>query len=216
VQSWLSATPENRAPWVGCAVQGVQLIKRQAQPWLEPSGSVRAFGVSRHALASCSVALRFRASALLAEHTPGARTRIKRQRGEQVLGAHLAAPGLLGNRGPPRAVHDPGKIVADLVLALGGDCLADVTMLRAQPQLFGPAASDPVVSRLVSRLADDLPAALRAIRTARAAACQRVWALARRIAPGAGGGLVPLDVDATIVASCSEKEQAAPPADGGR
>jgi hypothetical protein len=34
-----------------------------------------------------------------AEHPPGARTRIKHQRGEQVLGAHLAAPGLLGNRG---------------------------------------------------------------------------------------------------------------------
>jgi hypothetical protein len=33
-----------------------------------------------------------------------------------------------------RAVHDPGKILAGLVvmLALGGDCLADVAMLRAQ------------------------------------------------------------------------------------
>ena len=53
---------------------------------------------------------------------------------------------------PPRAVHDPGKIVTDLAvaLALGGDCLADVAVLRAQPELFGPVASDPVVSRLVS------------------------------------------------------------------
>jgi hypothetical protein len=32
---------------------------------------VRAFGLSRHALASWSVAVRFRASALLAEHTLG-------------------------------------------------------------------------------------------------------------------------------------------------
>ncbi len=31
--------------------------------------------------------------------TSGTRARIKRQRGEQVLGAYLAAPGLLGNRG---------------------------------------------------------------------------------------------------------------------
>ena len=31
----------------------------------------------------------------------------------------------------PRAVHDPGKILTDLVvaLALGGDCLADVAVL---------------------------------------------------------------------------------------
>src|SRR5215831_13332024 len=43
------------------------------------------------------------AHAEVAEHTPGPRTRIKRQRGEQVLGAHLAAPGPLGNRG--RTLH---------------------------------------------------------------------------------------------------------------
>jgi hypothetical protein len=55
----------------------------------------------------------------------------------------------------PRAVHDPGKIIADLAaaLALGGDCLADIAVLREQPGLAGPVASDPVVSRLVSSLA---------------------------------------------------------------
>ena len=33
----------------------------------------------------------------------------------------------------PRAVHDPGKIVTDLAaaLALGGDCLADIPVLRS-------------------------------------------------------------------------------------
>jgi len=113
---------------------------------------------------------------------------------------------------PDRAVHDPGKIVTDLVvaLALGGDCLADVAVLRAQPELFGPVASDPVVSRLIARLAADAPRSLKAIRAARAAARERAWALAGAAAPGAGGGLVVLDVDATIVTSCSEKEQAAP------
>ena len=67
----------------------------------------------------------------------------------------------------PRAVHDPGKIVADLAaaLALGGDCLADIAVLREQPELAGPVASDPVVSRLVSALAADLPRALKAIRS---------------------------------------------------
>lgn len=46
----------------------------------------------------------------------------------------------------PRAVHDPGKILLDLALAttLGGDCLADIAMLRAEPAVFGPVASDPV------------------------------------------------------------------------
>jgi hypothetical protein len=39
------------------------------------------------------------AHAQVAEHTPGTRTRIERQRGEQVLGAHVAPPGLLGHRG---------------------------------------------------------------------------------------------------------------------
>jgi hypothetical protein len=113
---------------------------------------------------------------------------------------------------PARAVHGPGKIITDLAvaLALGGDCLADVAMLRAQPELFGPVASDPVVSRLVTRLAADAPRALNAIRAARAAARQRAWELAGDAAPGADGELVTVDIDATIVTSCSEKEQAMP------
>lgn len=111
----------------------------------------------------------------------------------------------------PRAVHDPGKIIADLAaaLAMGGDCLADVAMLRAQPLLFGPVASDPVVSRLISALAAGAPRALKAIRAARAAARERAWKLAGESAPGAGGGLVTVDLDATIVTACSDKEQAA-------
>ena len=113
---------------------------------------------------------------------------------------------------PARAVHAPGKIIADLAVAvaLGGDCLADVAMLRAQPELFGLVASDPVVSRLVARLAAEAPRALKAIRAARAAARQRAWDLAGANAPGADGGLVTVDIDATIVTSCSDKEQATP------
>ena len=112
----------------------------------------------------------------------------------------------------PRAVHDPGKIVADLAaaLALGGDCLADIAVLRGQPALAGPVASDPVVSRLVSLLAGDGPRALAAIRAARAAARERAWALAGDTAPGGDGGPVIIDLDATIVIAHSEKEQAAP------
>jgi hypothetical protein len=111
----------------------------------------------------------------------------------------------------PRAVHDPGKIAADLVvaLALGGDCLADVAVVRCEPGLFGPVASDPVVSRLVGALAGEAPRVLKAIRTARAAARERAWGLAGD-APGAGGALVTVDIDATIVTAHSQKEQAAP------
>ena len=112
----------------------------------------------------------------------------------------------------PRAVHDPGKIVTDLAmaLALGGDCLADVAVLRAQPELAGPVASDPVISRLVGALAAEGPRALRVIRKARAAARERAWALAGERAPGADGSLIPVDIDATIVIAHSEKEKAAP------
>jgi hypothetical protein len=111
----------------------------------------------------------------------------------------------------PRAVHDPGKVIADLAaaVALGGDCLADIAVLREQPQLAGPVASDPVVSRLVGTLAGDLPRALKAVRSARAAARERAWALAGDAAPGAGGPVI-VDLDATIVIAHSEKEQAAP------
>jgi hypothetical protein len=112
----------------------------------------------------------------------------------------------------PGAVHDPGKIVADLAvsLALGGDCLADIAVLRSAPELFGSVASDPTVSRLVKTLAGVGPEALRAIRRARAAARERVWALAGDTAPGSGGELIALDLDATIVISHSDKENAAP------
>lgn len=82
----------------------------------------------------------------------------------------------------PLAVHDPGKIVADLAVAvaLGGDCAADIAVVRAQPEVFGPVASDPTVSRLIDRLAGDADRALAAIREARAAARARVWAEAAR------------------------------------
>jgi Transposase DDE domain group 1 len=130
----------------------------------------------------------------------------------QVTGLDQGLSGALTRWRAPRAVHDPGKIIADLAMALGlgGDCLADVAVLRAQPELAGPVASDPVISRLISALAADAPRALRAIRKARAAARERAWALAGERAPGADGSLIPVDLDATIVLAHSEKEKAAP------
>ncbi len=57
----------------------------------------------------------------------------------------------------PLATHDPGKILLDLAVAvaLGGDCLADLAVLREGPGVFGSVASDPTVSRLFSSLAAD-------------------------------------------------------------
>ena len=58
----------------------------------------------------------------------------------------------------PLSSHDPGKILLDLalMLALGGDCLADVASLQAEPEVYGPVASDPTVSRLLRVLAATL------------------------------------------------------------
>ena len=65
-----------------------------------------------------------------------------------------------------------------------------MAVLRTQPELAGPVASDPLISQLISELAADAPRVLRETRKARAAARERDWALAGR-APGADGDLYP-------------------------
>ncbi|MGW3473576.1 transposase [Saccharopolyspora sp. NPDC000995] len=57
----------------------------------------------------------------------------------------------------PLAVHDLGKIVLDLAIAVavGGDCLADIALVRTEAGVFGSVASDPTVSRLITELAVD-------------------------------------------------------------
>ena len=115
----------------------------------------------------------------------------------------------------PTAVHDPAKVLLDVAfsLALGGDCLADIAMLRAAPEVFGPVASDPTVSRLISSLAGDADQAVAAIDAARAAARRQVWRRAGSAAPDQGvDHRRPLivDADATLVTAHSDKESAAP------
>jgi hypothetical protein len=115
----------------------------------------------------------------------------------------------------PLAVHDPGKVITDLALslALGGDCLADVAVLRAEPAVFGPVASDPTVSRTITALAKDAGPALAGIDRARAAARAQVWALAGQAAPDHGATAADpliIDLDATLVTAHSEKENAHP------
>jgi len=115
----------------------------------------------------------------------------------------------------PFVVHDPGKIIMDLAisLALGGDCLADIALLRAEPAVYSRFASDPTVSRLIGTLAADAPKALQAIAAARADARARVWQLACRNAPNhevSPSTPLVIDIDATLVSAHSDKEQAQP------
>ncbi|MFI1586176.1 IS1380 family transposase [Embleya sp. NPDC020630] len=129
----------------------------------------------------------------------------------RVVGLDRGLSRALAPWGRTRAVHDPGKTVLDLAVALvlGGDCLADVAILREQPDVFGPVASDPTVSRLVTALAAAGPKAVDAIRAARAAARERAWNLARTASPVAGGRLT-IDLDGVPVTAHSDKEGARP------
>ena len=83
--------------------------------------------------------------------------------------------GLAGMR-ERRGGHDPGRVVRDLavMLADGGDCLADLRAVREQEPLFGPVASDATAFRVVAAIAAD-PALLGALREARARARANAW-----------------------------------------
>lgn len=126
----------------------------------------------------------------------------------QVSGLAAGLSAALGPWQRPRAIHDPGKVLLDLAVAvaLGGDCLSDLALVRSQPGLFGQVASDPTVSRLITELAADVDVVVPALRAARAAARDRVWTLHRPVADGP----VIVDLDATLVTAHSDKEGAAP------
>lgn len=115
----------------------------------------------------------------------------------------------------PFATHDPAKILTDIAitLALGGDALSDSSVLRDEPDLYGPVASNPTITRLIRTLAADADQALAAINTARASARAHVWELSGAQAPNhetdASTPLI-VDIDATLVTAHSEKEQASP------
>ena len=106
--------------------------------------------------------------------------------------------------------HDPGRVIRDLavMLADGGDCLSDLRAVRDQQPLFGPVASDSTAFRLIDRIASE-PAALEALRGARARARERAWAL------GARPERIVIDVDATLIGAHTEKEGAAVNFKGG-
>jgi hypothetical protein len=111
--------------------------------------------------------------------------------------------------------HDRGRVAVDLavMLADGGEAITDLAVLRGVPELFGAVASDATAWRLLDSI--DAPA-LVGIQAARAAAREVAWAQLAETRDGlptvmAAGLAVPglvLDLDASIVVSHSEKEQA--------
>jgi hypothetical protein len=104
----------------------------------------------------------------------------------------------------------PGRVVRDLavMLADGGDCLADVGAVRDQDALLGSVASDSTAFGVIDAIASR-PGLLEAVADAHARAREHVWAQAG--APER----VTIDVDATLVGSPSEKEGAAGTYKGG-
>lgn len=127
----------------------------------------------------------------------------------QVSGLAAELCGALRPWRAPRSIHDPGKALLDLAvtIALGGDCLADAAVLRAQSELFGAVASDPTISRLIESLSAEPGAVIAAIRAARATARATVWSHRR---PLPATEQIVVDLDATLVGAHSEKEGATP------
>jgi hypothetical protein len=105
----------------------------------------------------------------------------------------------------PRRRHDPGVCLAQLVVALadGAECLSDLEALRGQPQLFGPVPSRTSVQRAFGALG---PAELRRLAGARRDARAAAWAAGA----GPDGDEAIIDLDATIVRTKADKEDAAP------
>lgn len=108
------------------------------------------------------------------------------------------------------AVHQPGRVLADLAVTIadGGDALTHLATLRDQDKLFGAVASEATAWRCVERVDEAHLVRLRAVR---AVARERAWAAGA--GPDMDGadfadGLV-IDIDATISVAHSEKGNAA-------
>ena len=110
--------------------------------------------------------------------------------------------------------HDRGRVLVDVavMLADGGEAIADIDVLRHQAGVLGPVASPPTVWRAL----DEVTASrLKKVAVARARTRRHVWAQlpvglpASKVAGTDLGDVIVLDIDATIVVTHSEKEQAA-------
>jgi hypothetical protein len=115
--------------------------------------------------------------------------------------------------------HARGQVWVDVAVMLtaGGEAIADIDTLRHQPDLWGPVASAPTVWRTMD---EATPAALARVEKARSQARRHVWGLlptlpASKVAGTDLAEMVVLDVDATLVAAHSEKDQARATFKGG-
>jgi hypothetical protein len=106
--------------------------------------------------------------------------------------------------------HDLGRVIRDLavMLADGGECVSDLGVIRDQDSLFGQVASDSTAFRTVQKIAER-DGGLELLRAAHARARARFWEL------GGAPAQLTIDVDATLINSHSEKEQAAGNYKGG-
>lgn len=118
-------------------------------------------------------------------------------------------------RGSFTPIHDRGRVLVDVavMLADGGEAIADIDVLRHQASVLGPVASPPTVWRALDEVTS---ARLKRIQAARARVRGHVWSQipggipASKVAGTDLGDVVVLDIDATIVIAHSEKEQASP------
>jgi len=110
--------------------------------------------------------------------------------------------------------HDRGRVLVDVavLIAGGGEAIADIDVLRHQGEVLGSVASAPTVWRALDEVT---PAPTKRIDKARATVRAHVWSQlpgglpASRVADTDLGDTVVLDVDATLVTTHSEKEGSA-------
>ena len=110
--------------------------------------------------------------------------------------------------------HDRGRVLVDVavLVAGGGEAIADIDVLRHQGEVLGSVASAPTVWRALDEVT---PAVAKRIEKARAKVRAHVWSQlpggvpASKVADTDLGDVVVLDVDATLVTAHSEKEGAA-------
>ena len=110
--------------------------------------------------------------------------------------------------------HDRGRVLVDVavLIAGGGEAIADIDVLRHQGEVLGSVASAPTVWRALDEVT---PAAAKRIDKARGRVRAHVWSQlpggipASKVADSDLGEVVVLDVDATLVTAHSEKEGAA-------
>jgi hypothetical protein len=104
----------------------------------------------------------------------------------------------------PRRCHRPGRTMAQMMLALadGATALSDIAVLRNQPAIAGRVPSEATVWRTFDAIG---PTELRGIARVRAAARERAWAAGA----GPDGEMLVIDLDATLVTTKADKQDAA-------